>query len=64
MIPGGGGAHAFNPNTQVEEAGRSEFVASLVYGVNSWIAKTTQRNFVSKTKNFEDVFFASGVSFV
>jgi hypothetical protein len=43
-------AHAFDPSTQEEEAGRriSEFEASLVYRVSSRTARATQRNPVSK----------------
>ena len=38
-------ALAFNPSTREAEAGRSlEFKVSLVYRVNSRIAKATQRN--------------------
>ena len=42
-------AHAFNPQTQEAEAGKSlEFEASLVYGAHSRTARATQRNPVSK----------------
>jgi hypothetical protein len=42
-------AHAFNPSMWEAEAGViSEFWASLVYRVNSRIARATQRNPVSK----------------
>jgi hypothetical protein len=41
-------AHTFNPSTQEEEAGGSEFKVSLVYRVNSKTARATQRNLDSK----------------
>ena len=42
-------AHTFDPSTREAEAGGfSEFEASLVYKVSSRIARTMQRNPVSK----------------
>jgi hypothetical protein len=38
-------AHTFDPSRQI-----SEFEASLVYKVSSWIARAIQRNPVSKNK--------------
>ena len=44
-------AHAFNPSTwEAETGGFFELEASLVYKVSSRIARTIQRNPVSKTK--------------
>jgi hypothetical protein len=43
-------AHTFNASTWEAEAGGFEFEVILVYRVSSKIAKTTQRNPVSKTK--------------
>jgi hypothetical protein len=49
--PSGGGAHAFNLNTQEAEAGSlCEFKASLVYRLSSRTARTTQRKLVSKNQ--------------
>jgi hypothetical protein len=43
--------HTFNPSTQEAKAGGSlEFQASLVYRYSSRIARTPQRNPISKTK--------------
>jgi hypothetical protein len=42
--------HVFNPSRQIKGKWISKFVASLVYKVNSSMARTTQRNPISKTK--------------
>jgi hypothetical protein len=49
----GGGAHIFNPITDLGGRGRqiSEFETSMVYSVSSRTVGATRRNFVSKQTN-------------
>jgi hypothetical protein len=45
------GVHTYDLSTWEAEAGESEFKASLVYRMNSRIARATQRNPVLKKQN-------------
>lgn len=47
--------HTLNRSTQEAEAGRSEFESSLIYRVNFWTARATQRNPVSKDQNQDKI---------
>lgn len=44
-------SHAFDSRTREEEAGRSEFKASVVYRMDSRTARDTERNSLSLKQN-------------